>query len=111
PDPLGARILALASAGASISATADAVGLGVRRLHRRSLALFGYGPQHLVRVKRLERALARARRGAPLARVAVEAGYADQAHFARDVRDLAGTTASELLGQDGSDANRSTGVP
>jgi AraC-like DNA-binding protein len=111
PDPLGARILALASAGASVTATADAVGLGVRRLHRRSLALFGYGPQHLVRVKRLERALARARRGTPLARVAAEAGYADQAHFARDVRDLAGTTASELLGQDGSDANRSTGVP
>lgn len=108
-DPLGARLLALASAGTGVGAMADAVGLGARRLHRRTLALFGYGPQHLVRVRRLDRALGLARRGIPLAQVAAECGYADQAHLARDVRDLAGTTATELLGQ--SAANRSTGVP
>jgi AraC-like DNA-binding protein len=102
PDPLGARLLALASAGVPVTAMSDAVGLGLRRLHRRSLALFGYGPQHLVRVRRLERALALARHGTPLAQVAADAGYADQAHFARDVRDLTGVTATELLGQDAS---------
>src|SRR3954470_16129405 len=111
PDPLGARLLALATAGAPVLAMADAVNLGVRRLHRRSLALFGYGPQHLVRVRRLERALALARSGTPFAQVAADAGYADQAHFARDVRNLTGVTASELLGQAGSGAKRSTGVP
>jgi len=110
-DPLGGRLLAVASAGAPISAMADAVGLGVRRLHRRSLALFGYGPQHLIRVRRLERALVLARLGTPLAQVAAEAGYADQAHFARDARDLTDATARELLGQEGSGAKRSTGVP
>jgi AraC-like DNA-binding protein len=102
PDPLGGRLLALASAGVSVTAMADAVGLGVRRLHRRSLALFGYGPQHLVRVRRLERALALARRGTPLARVAADAGYADQAHFARDARELTGVTTRELIGRDAS---------
>jgi AraC-like DNA-binding protein len=111
PDPLGARLLALASAGASVAVMADAVGLGVRRLHRRGVALFGYGPQHLIRVRRLERALALARSGTPLAQVAADAGYADQAHFARDVRDLTGGTAGELLGQEGRGAKRSTGVP
>jgi AraC-like DNA-binding protein len=110
-DPLGARLLALASAGACVGDMADAVGLGVRRLHRRSLALFGYGPQHLVRVRRLDRALGLARCGVSLAQVAADSGYADQAHLARDVRDLAGVPVTELLGQPGSGAKRSTGVP
>ena len=110
-DPLGRRLLDLATAGATVATMADAVGLGVRALHRRCLALFGYGPQHLVRVRRLERALGLARRGLPLAQVAADAGYADQAHFARDVRDLTGVTARELLGQAGSGAKMSTGVP
>jgi AraC-like DNA-binding protein len=110
-DPLGARLLALASAGACVADMADALGLGVRRLHRRSLALFGYGPQHLVRVRRLDRALALARRGVPLAQVAADSGYADQAHLGRDARDLAGVPVTELLGQPGNGAKRSTGVP
>ena len=110
-DPLGARLLALASTGAPVRVIADAVGLGVRHLHRRSLALFGYGAQHLARVTRLERALQLARSGLPLATVAHSAGYADQAHFARDVRDLTGATPRELVPQPGSTAKRSTGVP
>jgi AraC-like DNA-binding protein len=65
PDPLGVPLLTLASTGTSVAAMADAVGLGIRQLHRRSLALFGYGPQHLVRVRRLERAVTLARRGSP----------------------------------------------
>jgi AraC-like DNA-binding protein len=110
-DPLGGRILALASAGASVAGMADAVGLDVRQLHRRSLVLFGYGPQHLVRVRRLERALRLAGRGVPLAAAASAAGYADQAHFTRDVRDLADATPAHLVRQAGSAAKRSTGVP
>ncbi|MEV0414794.1 helix-turn-helix domain-containing protein [Streptomyces sp. NPDC050448] len=92
PDPLAARVAAGLRAGESVAAVAAAVGLGARQLHRRSLDAFGYGPRTLGRVLRLQRALALARRGLPQAEVAYRAGYADQAHLARDVRALAGTT-------------------
>lgn len=99
PDPLLARIVAALEAGRSVAATADALGLGVRGLHRRSLTAFGYGAKTLARVLRLQRALTLARSGAPLAEAAVRAGFADQAHLTRDARDLAGRTPGELLGR------------
>jgi AraC-like DNA-binding protein len=48
-------------------------------------------------VLRLTRALEAARAGADLGRVAFDAGYADQAHFANDCRALAGVPPSSLL--------------
>lgn len=65
---------------------------GSGRLRRRSLDAFGYGPRTLGRILRLRRALALAGAGMPYAEVAHTAGYADQAHLAREVRALAGTT-------------------
>ncbi|AXL91679.1 AraC family transcriptional regulator [Streptomyces sp. CB09001] len=97
PDPLLGRIVSALDAGHPVAATADALGIGARRLHRRSLAAFGYGPKTLARVLRLQRALALARDGTPLAETAARTGYADQAHLARDVRELAGATPGELL--------------
>ncbi|MEU9595597.1 helix-turn-helix transcriptional regulator [Streptomyces sp. NPDC048109] len=97
PDPLPARIVASLEAGRPVSATADALGVGARTLHRRSLAAFGYGPKTLARVLRLQRALALARDGTPLAETAALTGYADQAHLAREVRDLTGLPPGELL--------------
>lgn len=97
PDPLLARVVAALDAGRPVAATADALGIGARRLHRRSLAAFGYGPKTLARVLRLQRALALARNGTPLAETAARTGYADQAHLTRDVRELAGATPLELL--------------
>lgn len=94
PDPLAAEVAARLRAGETVAAIAAAVGLGERQLHRRSLDAFGYGPRTLGRVLRLRRALALARAGMPYAEVAHAAGYADQAHLARDVRTLAGTTLS-----------------
>ncbi|MFI7383875.1 helix-turn-helix domain-containing protein [Streptomyces sp. NPDC049813] len=97
PDPLLARVVAALDAGRSVTDTAAAVGLDPRVLHRRSLAAFGYGPKTLARVLRLQRALALARAGVPFAQTAVRAGYTDQAHLARDVRALTGTTLSGLV--------------
>ncbi|MEH0936140.1 helix-turn-helix transcriptional regulator [Micromonospora psammae] len=97
PDPLGSRVAALLDAGVSVTATAAEVGLGPRALHRRSLALFGYGPKTLARILRMRRAVALARAGVPLAEAAARSGYADQAHLTRDVRELAGVPPSKLL--------------
>ena len=68
------------------------MGLGARQLHRRSLDAFGYGPKTLARVLRLQRALAFVRAGTPYAQAALAAGCADQAHLARETRELAGLT-------------------
>jgi transcriptional regulator GlxA family with amidase domain len=76
---------------------ADWLGLGVRQFHRRCLPLFGYGPQHLTRVLRLGRAVTAASSGMPFAQAAATAGFADQAHLSRDVRDLVGTTPTRLV--------------
>ncbi|PZF98092.1 helix-turn-helix transcriptional regulator [Micromonospora deserti] len=97
PDPLGVRVATVLAVGATVTAAAAAVGLDPRALHRRSRHLFGYGPKTLARILRMQRALALARAGTPLAEVAASCGYADQAHLTRDVRDLAGVPPTALL--------------
>ncbi|WP_046496848.1 helix-turn-helix domain-containing protein [Streptomyces odonnellii] len=92
PDPLLRAVVDGLNAGRTVAATADTVGLGARQLHRRSLDAFGYGPKTLARVLRLQRALALVRAGKPYAEAALAAGCADQAHLARETRDLAGLT-------------------
>ncbi|WP_371619841.1 helix-turn-helix domain-containing protein [Streptomyces sp. NBC_00454] len=114
-DALAREVAARLRAGQGVAAVAAAVGLGERQLHRRSLDAFGYGPRTLGRILRLQRALALTRRGLPHAEVAQAAGYADQAHYAREVRALAGTTpggyaaASAAGGQAGPDARGQAG--
>ena len=98
PDPVIARIVAHLRGGASVAATADAVGIGLRAMHRRCLPALGYGPKTLAKIFRLNRALDLARVGTPLATVAATAGYADQAHLSRDVKTLAGVPLRRLLG-------------
>ncbi|GAA2247461.1 AraC family transcriptional regulator [Streptomyces ruber] len=97
PDPLLRGIVAALDAGRPVAATADELGIGARRLHRRSLVAFGYGPKTLARILRFRRALALARAGVPLAETAHRTGFADQAHLARDVRALAGLPLRDLL--------------
>ncbi|MFJ9559105.1 helix-turn-helix domain-containing protein [Streptomyces fuscichromogenes] len=98
-DPSLRRLVEALGAGRSVAAVADELGLGARQLHRRSRAAFGYGPKTLARVLRMQRALALARAGAPAAETAFRAGYADQSHLARDVRELAGLPLTGLLGR------------
>lgn len=95
-DPLTMAIARALSAGRTVASVSGAAGLSERQLHRRSLAAFGYGPKTLARVLRLNRALAMARRGTPQASVAAAAGYADQAHLAREVKALTGVPLSAL---------------
>lgn len=97
PDPLCAPLVAALRRGDGVAAAADATGLSERQLRRRSLDAFGYGPKTLARVLRMRRALRLAEGGTPFAEVAAVAGYADQAHLARDVRALTGRPLSRLL--------------
>ncbi|MFF3848898.1 helix-turn-helix domain-containing protein [Streptomyces sp. NPDC002328] len=97
PDHELRRLVTALAEGRPVAATADELGLTARQLHRRSLNAFGYGPKTLARILRLQRALSLARRGVPYADTATRAGYADQSHFARDVRELSGMTLTDLL--------------
>ncbi len=108
PDRTMCRVAALIANRTSVAEVAAEVGFSERQLHRRSLASFGYGPKMLIRVHRLQRALATARSGTSLVQAALDAGYGDQAHFAHEVRALTGQTASQLVG---SAANKSTPLP
>ncbi|WP_445152654.1 helix-turn-helix domain-containing protein [Baekduia sp. Peel2402] len=98
-------VVALAQPSATapdVAALAARVGLSERQLRRRFEAAVGYGPATLARVLRFQRFLRAADAegddaDAPLARLAADAGYADQAHLAREVRRLAGQPPSELL--------------
>src|SRR5205085_1135534 len=67
----------------------DEFGWSERTLRRRCHEAFGYGPKTLERILRFQRFLRSLSNGrAPLSVLAIEAGYADQAHLAREVRRL-----------------------
>jgi AraC-like DNA-binding protein len=75
------------------------VGVSERQLRRRVEDHIGYGPTMLRRVLRFQRLLGLVSRPRPLAHLALEAGYADQAHMTREVGRLAGTTPRRLMGE------------
>lgn len=98
PDPLVQAVVArLQDSARPVGELAHELHVSERQLRRRVGAAVGYGPKRLARVLRLGRALAAAHAGDELARVAADAGYADQAHFAGDCRELAGVPPSALL--------------
>jgi len=95
--------------GAVVGEVAREVGWSSRTLERQCTAVFGYGPATLRRILRFRRAVRLWDDGAPSASVAAAAGYADQPHLHREVRDLAGTTLATLRQDNGQ--KRSTDVP
>jgi AraC-like DNA-binding protein len=96
-DDLGARAVALLrrmQGRIAIGSVAGAMGCGTRRLERAFERSVGLSPKGLARVLRFLYSVRRIGQGreAPGAALALEAGYADQAHFVRDFRALAGVT-------------------
>jgi AraC-like DNA-binding protein len=82
------------------------LGMSVRQLHRVSLRCFGYGTATLARLLRFQRFLAlvqvaqsNAADPTPLVVFAIEAGYSDHAHLARDCRSITSQTPSEFLSE------------
>jgi AraC-like DNA-binding protein len=101
PDPaIHAMVRMLDARGARVSALAEHIGLSERQLLRRCVAALGYGPKTLDRILRFQRFVAAARQhDLGLARLAADAGYADQPHLTRECVRLAGTTPATLLGR------------
>lgn len=99
----GARTAALrqlcAAVGAQGVRAATSLGLGERHLERRCHALLGLSPKQLQRLTRAHAVLADAVRHhrVPGADDALAAGYYDQSHLARELRQLAGAPLRELL--------------
>jgi AraC-like DNA-binding protein len=92
---------------ASVSVVARDVGWSSRTLQRQCAAVYGYGPAMLRRILRFRRAIRLLDDGLPNVEVASRAGYADQPHLHREVRELAGVPLSQVS----SGANRSTQLP
>jgi AraC-like DNA-binding protein len=73
------------------------LGVSERQLRRRFADAVGYGPKRLARVLRFQRFLGLAEHGGDLARLALDAGYADQAHMTAEVTELAGLSPVRFL--------------
>lgn len=100
-DPGAAWALGRLSASGGrvpIGDLARELGWSHRRLIARFRAEVGLPPKTVARIVRFERlrALLGAEPGIGLARAAAGCGFSDQAHLAREVRDLAGITPSAL---------------
>jgi AraC-like DNA-binding protein len=86
---------------AEIRSLAAALCISERQLRRRCEAAIGLGPKTLDRMLRFQRFLALAgtleRPSGQLARLAAEAGYADQSHLTREAMRLDGRSPRTLL--------------
>ena len=95
-DPLVvAAVRALERPHARVAAIASELGVNARQLQRRICDAVGYGPKMLQRVLRFRRLQALA--PAPLVELALDAGYADQAHMTAEVTRLAGISPVRFL--------------
>lgn len=84
-----------------IRTLAATTGTSERTLRRRCHEHFGYGAKTLDRILRLQRFLAACRneRSLPLGSLALDAGYADQAHLSREARELTSLSPAEIRRQ------------
>lgn len=76
----------------TLRSAAEQIGAGPTRLARAFTATFGIAPHRYVLGRRMEAARDRILEGQPLADVAAELGFADQAHLSRRFRQHLGTT-------------------
>ena len=88
----------------SVRELARRLGRSVRTLQRVFAEDVGLSPKTLLRITRIQRALALARASTPLrwSAIAVRAGYHDQSHFVRDFRALVGCAPSEFRPEEAS---------
>jgi len=98
------RMIASARGGFESERLADVareIGLSERTMRRRCVTSFGYGLRTLTRIIRFQRffGLATQSSGECLADMAVQSGFSDQPHLAREVKRLSGFTTVEFVAQ------------
>lgn len=95
------RLIRRGGGRTSVVGVAADVGWSVRHLEHRFRSEFGVTPKAATRITRFERSVLAARDPRRrLADIAAACGYADQAHLARDWRDLAGLPPSRWRAED-----------
>ncbi|PZS24510.1 MAG: AraC family transcriptional regulator [Pseudonocardiales bacterium] len=100
------RLLVTSGGAVSVGALARRVGWSTRHLDERFRTEIGLGPKAAARVVRFDRARRLLQRragvdGSPtLADLAATSGYYDQAHLAREFRDLAGCPPSRWVAEE-----------
>jgi AraC-like DNA-binding protein len=102
-DPVHLAIDAMTRAHGEVDVdwVADQAGMSARQFRRRCREEAGLGPKQLARILRFRRACRVAERGESWLRVAVEAGYFDQAHLIRDFREFTGSTPMSVFSKTG----------
>ncbi len=100
PDHVVETLAALVTADVPVSQIACHVGLSPRQVHRRCLREFGLSPSVLRRITRVHLAARESSKAQPpsLTQLATDTGFADQAHFCREIRAMSGTTPGALFG-------------
>jgi len=97
PPGLIREFVAMAQAAAgSHRLTTASTGGAERELQRACRRWLGLTPKSFLRIERAWAARGAIREGQPLAAVAADLGYADQAHLTREIRQLFGVTPREL---------------
>lgn len=96
----------------SVAALSRRLDISERSLQRLTVRRLGLSPAWLVRRRRLHEASARLRWGSEsLAEIAAELGYADQAHFSRDIRTVTGMTPRQIMRRGRADQQTATERP
>jgi AraC-like DNA-binding protein len=93
--PAVAHALARFDALATVGDVVDETGYSHRRFVDVFRGAVGLAPKRYCRVQRLKRAIVGIARGDAFTAIAHGAGYADQAHFTREFRELSGVSPSE----------------
>jgi AraC-like DNA-binding protein len=80
-----------------VNELATSIGVSARHLRRTFTALVGIGPKEFARIIRFQRAARAAASGTNWTKIAMDAGYYDQAHMIADFRALVGTTPEAFV--------------
>jgi hypothetical protein len=96
-DELIKKGILLLNATVSSLSEGTTEGISDRSLRRHTLSTTGLSPYFFHQIQRAQQATQLLQKGMPIAQVAVEAGYTDQAHMTKAVKALMGLTPAQII--------------